>query len=378
LFFGLLYTIYCPARMSYLLCIETANPRFAHSQQAVTDFYCSTATNGLADVTRKIKAVSARSGISQRFSVMNDFSLGHADYEFFPKNQALEPVPGLDKRMALFKKEALALSLEAVGKMRNFEAIRDRITHIITVTCTGLFAPGLDIELMKQLGLRNGIHRSSVNFMGCNAAMLALKQADQICRSHPGSLVLVVCTELCTLHFQKDFSDDYILSNLLFGDGCAAALVGSQPVDQMTSGYPVKIDAFQSLIVHEGVHDMAWQLSDRGFIMNLSSYVSGLLNKNIAGMLRENGISREQISHWAIHPGGKKILDEFCTSMTLDKAHLSCSYEVLRDYGNMSSATILFVLKELLNKKQLKANDKIFTAAFGPGLSIESAVLQYV
>src|SRR6185437_7951648 len=120
-------------------------------------------------------------------------------------------------------------SIKAVEKIQNFHSIKKTITHIITVTCTGLFAPGLDIELIRYLGLNTNIERSSINFMGCNAAILALKNADYICKSNPNATVLIVCTELCTLHFQKKYNDDYLLSNMLFGDGCAAVLVTAQP-----------------------------------------------------------------------------------------------------------------------------------------------------
>jgi alpha-pyrone synthase len=364
--------------MSYLLCIETANPPYVHRQQALADYYCSTLTDEHKPVGRKIQAVSRQSGISERYSVINDFAAGSSGYRVFPQLESEQPLPKLNARMDVFKTEALALSIAAVKKIEQFETLKEKISHIITVTCTGLFAPGLDIELVGALGLRKSIQRSSINFMGCNAAVLACRQAHQICCSDKDALVLIVCTELCTLHFQKDHSDDYILSNLLFGDGSAAALIGGRRISMAAKYRPLKITSFQSLIVEEGMKDMAWQVSERGFIMNLSSYVSGLLNSRMSELLCAHGIMAEEISHWAIHPGGKKILDEFCTTMTLKKEQLKYSYRILRDFGNMSSATILFVIKELIDTQEIKRSEKIYAAAFGPGLTIESAMLQHV
>lgn len=319
--------------------------------------------------------MSRNSGISQRYSVLNDFSGHPVQTGLFDRTDTTRAEPGISERMQLFRDEALNLSCEAVYKIRGFDRIKHRITHIITVTCTGLFAPGLDIELSRVLGLKRTVQRSSINFMGCNAAMLALRQATQICGSGPGSLVLVVCTELCTLHFQRDFTDDYITSNMLFADGSAAALIGD-PLEELHGYRTMKLGHFHSLILHEGFNDMAWKLSEKGFSMNLSAYVSGLLNTNIGALLEENGIDRDDISHWAIHPGGRKILDDFCSAMLLEKEQLNTSYNVLRRYGNMSSATILFVLKDLPDERIIGKGEKIYSAAFGPGLSIESAIME--
>jgi predicted naringenin-chalcone synthase len=279
--------------------------------------------------------------------------------------------------MQLYQKHATALSRKAVEKIADFEQIKKSITHLITVTCTGMFAPGLDVELMRELDLDPTIERSAVNFMGCNAAILALKNADAICRSNDQAKVLVVCTELCSIHFQKRYNDDYLLSNMLFGDGAAALLVSSKPDDRYL--HAVKVDGFNSMILHNGYSDMAWQLSETGFIMNLSSYVPDLIRENIKPMLNAVGLKAGDYRHWAVHPGGKRIVDDFAAALELDKCLLAPTYNVLKNYGNMSSPTVLFVLKEVLEKaKPEEKRDRIFTAAFGPGLSIETMQLQYV
>lgn len=360
--------------MSYIVAIETAVPGFKHAQDAIIRFY----QNSVDDETirRKIKAVGVKSGIHTRYSVIGDYSNDPSEFQFFPKNKQLEPVPGTSQRMALFKQHACALSIQAIRKIPGFEGMKSTISHIITVTCTGLSAPGLDIELVKELQLDPGISRSSVNFMGCNAALLALKNADAICRSSSRAKVLIICTELSTIHFQKNYEEDYLLSTALFGDGCACILVSAE--QPRVSELPrVKIDAFHSALLHSGNNHMAWRISDTGFIINLSSYVSELINGNIKKMMEQASVKPSEISHWAIHPGGKKILDDFKRALGLSDADLRASYDVLSNYGNMSSATVLFVLKAVI-ENAVETKGKIFTAAFGPGLSVETMLLQRV
>ncbi|GAB4405778.1 MAG: type III polyketide synthase [Bacteroidia bacterium] len=363
--------------MSYLLAIATATPRYCHSQEDLAAFYCRTIP-GDAHTQRKIRILAQKSGIAQRYSVLPDYALPVADYTFFEKNTELEPMPLLSRRMARFQPEALALSLDAVRRLPDWERLRRRISHIITVTCTGLFAPGLDIDLLEALELAPSTSRSGINFMGCNAAVLALKQAHQICRSEPGATVLIVCTELCTLHFQKSYTDDYLVSNLLFADGSAAAVVSSEATALPESFGPVEITGFRSLVIGEGRSDMAWRLSEEGFLMNLSSYVSPLLNTHLPHLLQDMGLDVDKPRHLALHPGGKRILDDFCHTLHVDRAQLRASYEVLAQYGNMSSATLLFVVLRLLETTAMQAGDTLFAAAFGPGLNIETATMRYV
>ncbi|MCF0041697.1 UbiA family prenyltransferase [Dyadobacter fanqingshengii] len=361
--------------LSYISAIETAVPEYCYSQEALASFYLKS-TDDLTN-KRKIKIVAGKTGIDNRYSVIADFDKSPEDYEFFNKTATLLPEPTLSKRMQIYQRHATKLSRSAIEKIKGFEQIKNTLTHLITVTCTGLFAPGLDVELMRELDLNPTIQRSSVNFMGCNAAIIALKNADAICKSQPGAKVLVVCTELCTIHFQKRYNDDYLLSNLIFGDGSAAVLVTAEPEQHYLQA--VEIDTFNSLILHNGYSDMAWQLSETGFIMNLSSYVPDLIRKNIKPMMSKIGLAAEDFKHWAVHPGGKRIVDDFAAALELDKCHLAPTYQVLKNYGNMSSPTVLFVLKEVLEKaKPENAGNRIFTAAFGPGLSIETMQLHYV
>ncbi len=360
--------------MSYITAIETAVPENCFSQERLSTFYMNSTNDEIS--RRKIKIVAAKTGIESRYSVVKDFEEDVKEIELF--DQSLTGEPGLSERMQIYKKYATELSLKAVRKIENFDQRKRDITHLITVTCTGLFAPGLDIEMIRELDLNPGTQRSSINFMGCNAAIIALKSADAICRSLPDANVLIVCTELCTIHFQKRFNDDYLLSNLIFGDGSAAIIISSQPNEKFFER-KIQVNRFDSMILHNGYRDMAWQLSETGFIMNLTSYVPGLIKENILPMLDKIRLLPSSIAHWAIHPGGKKIVDDFALALGLDKSLLSETYEVLKNYGNMSSPTVLFVLKQVLEKAdQAQLGEKIFTAAFGPGLSIETMQLQYV
>jgi len=241
-------------------------------------------------------------------------------------------------------------------------------------------APGLDLEIIELMGLSPNIFRTSINFMGCYAAIHGLKIADVICKTDHHANVMVVCTEFCTLHFQKESSVDNITSTLLFADGCAAILV--QHESNILDG--LSINSFFSDISFKGKKDMSWQLSSKGFLMTLSGYVPDLVkedfNNLVTKALDNAGISKNEITNWCIHPGGKKILEAIQSSMGLQKEALQYSYDVLNDFGNMSSPTILFVLKLILDELQQSASGSkqtVFGAAFGPGLTMETFIVTY-
>lgn len=204
--------------------------------------------------------------------------------------------------------------------------------------------------------------------MGCYAAIHALKIADAICSSDPSAQVLIVCTELCTLHFQREATMDNITSSLLFGDGSAAVLVTSN--DSSLPG--LYVDGFYSEIIAKGKRDMAWELSSSGFLMTLSGYVPDLIEEDFAAVVQRALGDRliKDVTHWCLHPGGKRVLEAVSKSVGIDQQALQPSYQVLRQHGNLSSATILFVLKELLHQKV--SIRSMFGAAFGPGLTVET------
>ena len=324
---------------------------------------------------RKLRFLYHHSGIEQRFSIIPDYSRPVNEWKFYPQSENLEPFPTLEQRMALFNKYAPLLSVDAIRDCLGHHHDPARITHLITVSCTGMSAPGLDLQVTELMEFSKNISRTSVNFMGCYAAIHAFKMADAICRSEPGARVLLVCTELCTLHFQRSATTDNITSSLLFGDGAAAALVVGD--DSKEEG--LCIDGFYSEIIPKGKRDMAWELSSTGFLMTLSGYIPELIEADfeqiVGRALAKNNSSKEEVSHWCIHPGGKKILEYIHRSLNFTNGQLDTSAAVLKRVGNLSSATILFVLKEMMKqKKQVK---KLFGAAFGPGLTVETFTAHY-
>ncbi len=281
--------------------------------------------------------------------------------------------------MHWFNEYAVDLSITAIEDCLSGRINKNEITHLITVSCTGMSAPGLDLLVMEAMDLPPDIFRTSVNFMGCYAAVHALKMADAICKNDTGANVVIVCTELCTLHFQKESTVDNLTSTLLFADGCAAVLV--QHDSAKNRGLVLK--SFFSNVAFNGKKDMSWALSSKGFLMTLSGYVPELVkedfDKLIIKALAKGGIAKEEITYWCMHPGGKKILEAICQSTGLKNDDLRYSYEVLNDYGNMSSPTILFVLKKILdelNAGDIKG-DHILGAAFGPGLTMETFIATY-
>ena len=319
---------------------------------------------------RKLRFLYAKSGIAQRYSVIPDYSRPIQDWKFYPQTEGLEPFPSLEQRMALYNKQAPILSVKAARDSLHGVLHHSQITHLITVSCTGMTAPGLDLHVMESLGLNKNISRTSVNFMGCYAAIHALKMAHAICGSDRMAKVLIICTELCTIHFQKEATMDNMASSLLFGDGSAAVIV--TPDDYNHNG--VFIDHFYSEVLTKGKNDMAWELSSTGFLMTLSGYVPDLIEedfKNVADRaLTNSALKIEDITHWCLHPGGKRILEAICKSVQLPSHSLQDAYDVLKEHGNMSSATILFVLKKMMQKS--RNIPRLFGAAFGPGLTVET------
>jgi predicted naringenin-chalcone synthase len=358
--------------LSKLVSIGTAVPVYRHQQKDILDFMQRVYALDEND-KRKLKFLYRQGGIDTRYSVIPDYSLPAAQWEFYSPTENLEPFPRLEQRMKWYQREAAGLSLQAIKKC--IEKIpAKKITHLITVSCTGMSAPGLDLELLELLQLPATTFRTSVNFMGCYAAIQALKIADAFCKVDKDANVLIVCTELCTLHFQKENTVDNITSSMLFSDGAAAVMVSG---DINQEG--LNIDNFYSLVAVNGKQDMAWELSSKGFQMTLSSYVADMIEENFDELV-QNALStarmkKENITHWCIHPGGKKILEAVHKSLGFTNGQLQPCYDILRDYGNMSSPTVLFVLEKIMNDLDSKESSKIFSAAFGPGLTMETLIL---
>lgn len=325
---------------------------------------------------KRLELLYGRTGIQTRHTVVPDYDLSLKKRELFSHDTHLFPQPGLEQRMELYHKYATPLATAAAAKVMDEckQTTGGKITHLITVSCTGMSAPGLDLSLMEQLGLPPDTHRTSVNFMGCYAAVHALKMADAICNSQPDAVVLVVCVELCTLHFQREASYDNQTANAIFADGAAACVVAGN--QYQTHETTLNIEGFYSEVFPQAKSDMAWKLSSTGFLMTLSSYIPQVVESNIIALvnraLNKYQLTQSQINFWAIHPGGRKILDAVQQQLSLTNADLHYAQQVLSRYGNMSSATLLFVLKEMMHTKQ---EGKVFGIAFGPGLTMETLLL---
>lgn len=358
--------------MSKIVSIGTAVPAFRHEQSAILDFMQRVYALSEND-KRKLKFLYRQGGIDSRYSVIPDYSLSPGEWQFYSPTENLEPFPKLEKRMQWYQQYAAALSMNAIKKCT--DSVKGHtITHLITVSCTGMSAPGLDLELLELLELPATTFRTSVNFMGCYAAIHALKIADAFCKADENANVLIVCTELCTLHFQKEHTVDNMTSSMLFADGAAAVLVtGNKESDGLA------IDSFYSMVSLKGKKDMAWELSSKGFLMTLSSYVPDVIEENFDSMVQSAlataDLHKQDITHWCIHPGGKKILEAVHKSLGFTNGQLQPCYDVLREYGNMSSPTVLFVLENIMNSLVKKEKSRIFGAAFGPGLTMETFIL---
>jgi predicted naringenin-chalcone synthase len=361
--------------LSKIISIGTAVPAYRHRQEDILPFMQRIYAWD-SQATRKLRSLYRQSGIEWRYSVIPDYTRPITEWEFYPPTENLEPFPSLEQRLAIYRQYAAPLSTAAVRRCLDGKLKATQITHLITVSCTGVSAPGLDLELVEALGMPVTTFRTSINFMGCYAAVHALKLADVLIGADPGARVLIVCTELCTLHFQQEPTVDNMLSSLLFADGAAAVLMTSD--EDTFEG--IRLRGFYSEIVSKGKNEMTWDLSSTGFRMTLSHYVADLIEADFAGLvghaLEKNGTRQEEIGYWCIHPGGKKILDSIAKSLSLPRSRLDDSYETLKSYGNMSSPTILFVLQRMMARLEYGRSNRIFGAAFGPGLTMETFIAE--
>ena len=306
--------------------------------------------------------MAERAGIEARYSpLLVDGSEGPHGVDAYELYRS-EFFPTTAKRMALYKQFAPVLMRKALDRLALSEEERKRIRHVVVTSCTGFYAPGLDFDAVDYLGLDASVERTMIGFMGCYAAMNALKQARHIVRSQPEDTVLVINLEICTLHLQESQDLGEVLSFLVFGDGCAASLVSARPV-----GF--ELESFRAIRL-EGTADLiTWDIGDQGFDMVLSGQVpvavGQALHAHKKDFLRDGAVSL-----WAVHPGGRSVLDAVAEALELPTHALDASREVLRRYGNMSSATVMFVLEAMM--RTAPAGARGCAMAFGPGLTAET------
>ena len=315
------------------------------------------------------KRMEGRSGIAHRYSYFEPTENPDgfvADTEGFYTPGAF---PSTAARMARFEKTAPQIAMQAIDAL-NLDGERERITHLVVASCTGHIAPGVDQLIVKLAGLDPSVERTAVGFMGCYAAVNSLRLAHHFVRSEPSARVLVVNLELCTLHFQQTADLERLLSMLLFGDGCSAALVTADE-----SGIALK--DFRAATIEDSGEAITWRIGDQGFDMHLSGEVPGKIARALKFEHERNdseGLLRGQrpadFDLWAVHAGGRTILDAVETGFDLAAGKLDWSRSVLRDFGNMSSATLMFVLDRIMRGTSEAADG--FGVAFGPGLAAES------
>jgi alpha-pyrone synthase len=411
-----------------LRALQTVVPPTVLVQEQVRDIFA--AQPGLSRLAQRLVTASFNlSGIDTRHTVIEELTLDSAETnpQFFDAATQRLLVPGTRVRNELYIEQATKLFVEAGRRALAACAgvTAADITHVITVSCTGFYAPGPDYMLVRELGLSPATQRYHLGFMGCYAAMPALRTAKQFVEADPDAVVLVVSAELCSLHLRTSSDPDTIVASSLFSDGAAAGIVSSR--EPAPGEAALVLDHFETVITPVGEGDMAWKIGDEGFEMILSSYVPHIIDEHIesalaplfgrdesltralaAGVLAEAGAATagvdaggtdpaggEQaepagqvltaaqprsslstaVAHWAIHPGGRSILDKTETKLGLTEAQLRPSRETLRTNGNMSSATILFVMKAILDGETTADGERVCAMAFGPGLTVESSLM---
>ena len=367
-----------------ILGIGTALPGHSSKQLLAERFFTrvlehSEPTRQRDRVLRLVERIYPHSGIEMRYSALPDYAADDPlDFEFYPSNWALEPFPTTAQRMKIFEKASVELAEQAARRALDQARIApSRVTHLIVCTCTGFFAPGPDALLIHQLGLCPSVKRTLIGFMGCHAGFNGMHSADQIVRSDPDAIVLQICVELCSLHFQKRTVTDFLIANCLFADGCAAVVYGSQPASDAASPPLFRLGASHSYVGAGSRDQMTWHIGDTGFEMRISARVPASLRtlapSFVRALLDRAGLERSGVGGWALHPGGSKIVEALATALQLRDTDIGPSLDVLRDHGNMSSATIFFVLERLLQTGA--ASGPTVALGFGPGLTMEGAVL---
>ena len=369
-----------------ILGIGTVTP-----QQKITQHHAAVLAGSLigakAPAERTMQAMYRQTRIQQRSSVVLDESQdGVITQNFFQPAKTPEDLgPTTAQRMQRYGSEATALSTAAVEKALGQANIKPAaITHLITCSCTGFQAPGIDVALMQNFDLSAQVSRTHIGFMGCHGGFNALRVAKAYAESDPHAVVLIVCIELCSLHFQYTEDAEQIVANSIFADG-AAAIIGrsADAPEGLAPGTWCLVDQ-TSFLLSDSTDHMGWTIGDNGFEMSLSPEVPSRIAEALPSLtdnfLGRHHVLRNAVSHWAVHPGGPRILTMVEAALQLSSNSLNTSRDILSQYGNMSSATIFFILEQLLvmKKPELSHQHKnhCVAMAFGPGLTTELALFE--
>ena len=367
----------------YLRSLETAVPPTILIQSEAREVFA--AQPGLTRLgSRLVNTCFDSAAIDTRYTAVDELTMEirSDNPQFFDPRSGLLLRPSTKVRNDIFGREATKLFIEAAdAALTACAGIGPAdVTHLVTVSCTGFFNPGPDYKIVRALGLNPSVQRYHLGFMGCYAAFPALRAAKSFCEADPEAVVLVVCAELCSLHVRTSNDPDTIMGSALFADGAAGAVVTARDIPGVEP--LLQLDHFETVLTPVGEESMAWNIGDEGFEMVLGNYVPHIIDDHIIGAL-EPLLSREEslrdkpytdIRHWGIHPGGRSILDKVQSRLQLSDEQLIPARETLRNYGNMSSATVLFVLKYILELPAEPGEERICSMAFGPGLTVETAL----
>jgi len=332
-----------------------------------------------AAVSRMIDVASAHSGIESRYIVIPDADPNAANKFYSSSGEYVSP--DTQKRMSEYEHWSKKLTVTAVGDLIKKNNVDPRsIERLITISCTGFFAPGLDYHLIQEFQIPNNVKRTNIGFMGCAASLIGFNSVLEAMNSaNSNSLnALLVSVELCSLHLQTEPTRDNILANMIFADGCAAALFSNGNSNSLRPKF--KLLNTSSYLFDNSAVFMGWKIGNFGFEMTLSPELPKIILESaipaLENILMENNIRKEEIKHWALHPGGRAILDALQKGLNLTEEQMLPSRKVLRNFGNMSSTSILFVLKEIIDSQIVKPNEYCCAVAFGPGLTMEVALLK--
>ena len=287
-----------------------------------------------------------------------------------------EESPGTAERMQAFEDHAGELALEAAAKaLSDSDISATAITHLVTVSCTGFQSPGVDLFLIEKLDLSPSVQRTHIGFMGCHAALNGLRVAHAFAEMDPKAVVLLCAVELCSLHMAYGWHPEQVVANALFADGAAAVVASVNP---SPTHQTLALRRSGSMVIPNSSDLMHWEIGDHGFAMGLSPLVPETVGAALLPWLRDwlkdQSIDLEAVASWAVHPGGPRILSTCAEVLSLGPDHLRESRGILQDHGNMSSATILFILDRL---RRRSTPGPCLALAFGPGLSAEVALFDF-
>jgi len=352
---------------SRIISIETGVPARQYRQPEVLDYFMGFQSENRRE--RAIRTIFEKSGVGCRHMVVEN------DYFNQPRST--------QARNDLYMAEAVPLGQNVICAGLDQSGIQPTdIDDFIVVSCTGFNIPGLDLQLAGLLGMRTDLHRSCILGMGCYGAFPGMRRASEAAQANPGSLTLMLSIELCSLHMQFDQSSENVVSTALFADGAAMALIGDElAASRIQSKRGPRIIDAKTYCDYSTLDHMSFKVTDTGFRMYLSSYVPDLLAAQVSGfvesLLSANGLRRSDVQHWGIHPGSTKIVDLVQAQLQLTDAQVEPSHNVLYNYGNMSSATILFVLDTIQRCNHPEPDEYGVLLAFGPGLTMEGMLVQW-